>query len=224
MRALRRDAAARPSTFPQDVLELQGYLADETRIPTVHAIPGRGTNVPLYILGSSLFGAQLAAALGLPVRVRVALLARRAAGRGARLPGAVPAVRAARPPVRHRRRQRRSRPTPTTRPSGSSRCAGARSCAASSAARATVHRREVEAILRSPQGMHIDQMLTYTAVGTPDAVKTYLDEFRAHADADELMSPTRATRPRRGCARSSWSPRPRGSSLPRSRPGRRPRA
>src|SRR3954449_359092 len=65
MRALRRDAAA-ADTFPQDVLELQGYLSGETRIPHVHAVPGRGTDVPLYILGSSLFGAQLAAALGLP--------------------------------------------------------------------------------------------------------------------------------------------------------------
>src|SRR4029450_9851640 len=52
--------------FPRDVLELQGYLADETRFPGVYATPGRGTNVPLYILGSSRFGAQLAAALGLP--------------------------------------------------------------------------------------------------------------------------------------------------------------
>jgi luciferase family oxidoreductase group 1 len=65
MRALRRDVSA-ADTFPQDVLELQGYLTGNTRIPHVHAIPGRGSNVPLYILGSSLFGAQLAAALGLP--------------------------------------------------------------------------------------------------------------------------------------------------------------
>ena len=48
------------------MLELQGYLRGETRIPGVNAIPGRGTNVPLYILGSSLFGAKLAAMLGLP--------------------------------------------------------------------------------------------------------------------------------------------------------------
>ncbi|HAS12073.1 MAG TPA: alkane 1-monooxygenase, partial [Acidimicrobiaceae bacterium] len=65
MRALRRDPRSSDS-FPQDVLELQGYLRDETRIPGVNAIPGRGTDVPLYILGSSLFGAQLAAMLGLP--------------------------------------------------------------------------------------------------------------------------------------------------------------
>src|SRR5690606_30234754 len=65
VRALRRDPNA-ADTFPQDVLELQGYLSDESRVPGVQAIPGRGTNVPLYILGSSLFGAQLAAKLGLP--------------------------------------------------------------------------------------------------------------------------------------------------------------
>src|SRR3954452_3379783 len=51
MRALRRDATSAES-FPQDVVELQGYLSVETRIPHVHAIPGRGTDIPLYILGS----------------------------------------------------------------------------------------------------------------------------------------------------------------------------
>lgn len=65
MRALRRDPMA-AEHFPEDVLELQGYLGDQSRIPGIEAIPGRGTEVPLYILGSSLFGAQLAAQLGLP--------------------------------------------------------------------------------------------------------------------------------------------------------------
>src|SRR5690606_16714633 len=65
LRALRRDPLAAES-FPEDVLELQGFLGDSTRVPHVHANPGRGTEVPLYILGSSLFGAQLAAELGLP--------------------------------------------------------------------------------------------------------------------------------------------------------------
>src|SRR6476619_7613322 len=64
-RALRRDPMSADS-FPQDVLELQGYLTGPTRIPGVEATPGKGTNVPLYILGSSLFGAKLAAQLGLP--------------------------------------------------------------------------------------------------------------------------------------------------------------
>ena len=65
MRALRRDPHS-ADRFPDDVLELQGYLTGESRIPGIDAIPGKGTDVPLYILGSSLFGAQLAAAFGLP--------------------------------------------------------------------------------------------------------------------------------------------------------------
>lgn len=51
--------------FPQDVQELRGYLAD-TQAGSVHAFPGEGTKVPIWMLGSSLFGAQLAAYLGLP--------------------------------------------------------------------------------------------------------------------------------------------------------------
>lgn len=63
--ALRRDPMA-AERFPEDVLELQAYLGERSRVPGVEATPGRGTNVPIYILGSSLFGAQLAAHLGLP--------------------------------------------------------------------------------------------------------------------------------------------------------------
>jgi luciferase family oxidoreductase group 1 len=65
VRALRRNPAA-ADTFPQDVLELQALLGPVQPGQTVQAVPGAGTNVPLWILGSSLFGAQLAAALGLP--------------------------------------------------------------------------------------------------------------------------------------------------------------
>src|SRR3954466_6093619 len=63
--ALRRDPSA-GDRFPQDVVELQRCLSDEEPLPGLRAIPGRGTHVPLYILGSSLFGAELAAQLGLP--------------------------------------------------------------------------------------------------------------------------------------------------------------
>ena len=52
--------------FPQDVVELLGYLGDAAAGRVVRAIPGAGTKVPVWILGSSLFGAQLAAGLGLP--------------------------------------------------------------------------------------------------------------------------------------------------------------
>jgi luciferase family oxidoreductase group 1 len=63
--ALRRDGSA-ADTFPQDVLELQRYLAEPQPGRQVQATPGAGTKVPLWILGSSLYGAQLAAMLGLP--------------------------------------------------------------------------------------------------------------------------------------------------------------
>ena len=64
-RALRRHMAPEDS-FPADVQELIAYLGDGTEDARVRAIPGGGTNVPVWILGSSLFGAQLAAHLGLP--------------------------------------------------------------------------------------------------------------------------------------------------------------
>ncbi len=66
MLALRRNDHPGSDTFPQDVLELQAYLGDVQPGQTVRAIPGVGAHVPLWILGSSLYGAQLAAALGLP--------------------------------------------------------------------------------------------------------------------------------------------------------------
>ena len=64
-RALRRNLASDADEFPQDVVELMDYFAGSTRRP-VRAVPGEGLDVPLWILGSSLFGAQLAAQLGLP--------------------------------------------------------------------------------------------------------------------------------------------------------------
>jgi luciferase family oxidoreductase group 1 len=66
MLALRRDQHPGSDTFPQDVLELQALLGDVQPGQVVRAIPGMGSHVPLWILGSSLFGAQLAAMLGLP--------------------------------------------------------------------------------------------------------------------------------------------------------------
>lgn len=63
--ALRRNLASDAEEFPRDVMELADYFSTEPR-QTVRAVPGTGLNVPLWILGSSLFGAQVAAALGLP--------------------------------------------------------------------------------------------------------------------------------------------------------------
>jgi len=64
-RALRRTLASDPDAFPQDVLELLSYFQPEDG-REIRAVPGAGLKVPIYILGSSLFGAQVAAAMGLP--------------------------------------------------------------------------------------------------------------------------------------------------------------
>lgn len=67
MRALRRHlSTAHEDRFPEDVLELQAYLAPATAGQVVRAVPGQGTEVPIWLLGSSLYGAQLAAYMGLP--------------------------------------------------------------------------------------------------------------------------------------------------------------
>jgi luciferase family oxidoreductase group 1 len=196
MRALRRDPRA-ADTFPEDVLELQGYLTGNSRIPGVDAIPGRGTNVPIYLLGSSLFGAQLAAALGLPY-VFASHFAPAALG------DAVAIYRREFQPS-----EQLDRPYVI---------AGVNVLAADTETEAqdqllTVRRRraafllssnpncsddEADRLLRSPQGHRVAQMMHYMAVGTPPMVDEYLDAFAEHADADELIvapnSPTTETK------------------------------
>ncbi len=65
-RALRRDALSSADEFPQDVVELQNYFAPVQPGQKVRAVPGAGVTMPIWLLGSSLFSAQLAAHLGLP--------------------------------------------------------------------------------------------------------------------------------------------------------------
>jgi len=64
-RAMRRNLESSSDAFPQDIVELQSYFADDGQTG-IHAVPGGGARPDLWILGSSLYGAQLAAALGLP--------------------------------------------------------------------------------------------------------------------------------------------------------------
>ena len=66
MRAMRRNLLAGADQFPQDVVELMGYFRPTEPGQRLQAVPGAGLDVPIWILGSSLFGAQLAAILGLP--------------------------------------------------------------------------------------------------------------------------------------------------------------
>ena len=185
--AMRRDPAA-AERFPQDVLELQGLLSDESPIPGVKAIPGQGTHVPLYILGSSLFGAQLAAALGLPYGF-ASHFAPRSLHEAIRI--------------------YRERFTPSAQLDRPYVICAANVIAADTEAQALAQREEtrrgrvrnlfgrddqplsdadVEAILRSPQAAHINEMMTYSVAGTPAQVAAWLDDFQVHTGADEVMT------------------------------------
>ncbi len=66
IRALRRDLLAGADRFPDDVRELQGYFQPPREGQTIRAVPGAGLHVPIWLLGSSLYSARLAAAMGLP--------------------------------------------------------------------------------------------------------------------------------------------------------------
>jgi luciferase family oxidoreductase group 1 len=186
MRALRRsDVSA--DRFPEDVLELQGYLTDETRIPGVNATPGRGTNVPLYILGSSMFGATLAAALGLPYSFASHFAP-------AALQDAVAVYRRD-----FRPSAQLERPyviagvnvfaADTADEAQEQLLASKRARVSSMLGKGRLFSDdEADEILASPAGLHIEQMLTYSAVGTPAEVRQYLESFSKHADADELIT------------------------------------
>ncbi|MCW2821515.1 MAG: putative Flavin-dependent oxidoreductase, F420-dependent methylene-tetrahydromethanopterin reductase [Marmoricola sp.] len=186
MYALRRDAKS-SVRFPQDVMELQAYLAGESRVPGVDAVPGKGSRVPLYILGSSLFGAQLAAALGLPYAFASHFS-----------PQALEAA------VATYRRDFK----PSAQLDSPYVIAGVNVIAADTMAQAQENREavrrimavglfgrgqslsdeQVDQLLQQGAGQHVDQMFTYSAVGTAQEVGDYLEAFRNKADADELIT------------------------------------
>lgn len=184
--ALRRDPAA-SNRFREDVLELQRFLGDEEPLPGLRAIPGRGTHVPLYILGSSLFGAELAAQLGLPYAFASHFAPRH-------LHEALRAYREG------------FQPSPQLNQPYAIAGVGviAADTAESASAQLEAARRvraralfgrgrklsddDVAAILQSPQAAVVDEMLAYTAVGTAEEVATYLRGFAADTGADELIA------------------------------------
>ncbi len=192
MRALRRDVTS-SDNFPQDVLELRGYLNGQTLVPGVDAVPGRGTRVPLFILGSSLFGARLAAAIGLPFAFASHFAP-------AALQDAVAIYRSQFQP---------SEQLDQPQVIAALNVIAADSTAAADAELHLVKRArvsalygrggrtftddEADAVLESDAGRQIEQMTTYSAVGTPAEVREYLEQFREHADADELILAHAAT-------------------------------
>jgi hypothetical protein len=197
-RALRVDPSASDS-FPSDVLELQAYFSDVSLVPGVEAMPGKGTRVPLYILGSSLFGAKLAARLGLPYAFASHFAP-------AALEQAVALYR------------REYRPSPEhPRPyvlAGLNVIAADDAAEAESQFRAVQRTRvkillgrgadwtdeEADQVLESPAGRSITAMSTYSAIGTPPEVRRDVERFTTLAGADELMvvhpGPTLAARVR----------------------------
>lgn len=186
-RAMRRDPRA-SDRFPEDVLELQGYLGSESRVTGVHAVPGAGTDVPLWILGSSLFGAQLAARLGLPYAFASHFA-----------PGALlQAIELYRNEFR-----------PSDQLAEPWAMAGVNVIASDSdddAERQFVHVRrqrvgrflarsgrelsddQIDELMATPQGQQIAQMMHYSAVGTSDVVARYVREFASAAQVDEVIT------------------------------------
>lgn len=187
-RALRRDLAA-SDAFPSDVLELQKLLGDDLPRTAVNAYPGRGTGVPLYILGSSMFGASLAAELGLPYsfasHFAPQLLTQAVAHYRANFrPSeqlAEPYVIAAVNVV--------AAATDADAEALFARAEMARVRSFLSRGRERqLTEEEAAALYDTPAGRQIREMLHYTAIGTPERVRKELAAFAKHADADELMT------------------------------------
>jgi luciferase family oxidoreductase group 1 len=184
-RALRRDPMA-AEDFPQDVIELQGYLSGTSRVAGVEAIPGKDTGVPLYILGSSLFGGSLAAALGLPFAFASHF--------------APDALEQAVLLYRERFRPSEQLDRPYV-------MAGVNVVVADTTAQAQAHLlyaqrhrvarflgrghqvsdEQADELMDSRAGRQVLQMMEYTAAGDPPAVRRYLDGFAQHVEADELI-------------------------------------
>ncbi|MDJ0349714.1 LLM class flavin-dependent oxidoreductase [Cryobacterium sp. PH29-G1] len=199
--AMRRDPRA-SDQFPQDVMELQAYLRGQSIVPGVQAVPGAGTNVPLYILGSSLFGAGLAAALGLPyafashfapdaLREAIALYRRdftpseQLAAPHLIVAANVIAADDTADAVQQFETTRRTR---------------VRGMLSRGPAAPAYSDEQIDVFLTTPEGRKLANMMRYSAVGTADEVRVFLEEFAAGTQADELilahMSPTIADRVR----------------------------
>lgn len=185
LRAIRRIPGT-ADRFPQDVEELRGYFADEPLLAGVHAMPGAGTNVPIIILGSSLFGATLAAQLGLPYAFASHFAP-------THLEEAVET---------YRRTYQPSEQHPEPYVIAAVNVTAAQTTEEAQEKLQEVYRRRVHAMVArgrdlttkqldqlvdSFAGHQVTQMLRYNAVGNPEEISTYLDEFAKHARADELM-------------------------------------
>nr|WP_022928824.1 LLM class flavin-dependent oxidoreductase [Patulibacter americanus] len=185
VRAMRRSPQA-SDRFPQDVVELQRLLGPSQPGQTVRAIPGEGTEVPLYILGSSLFGAQLAAQLGLPYAFASHFAP-------AELLNAARVYREEFQPSEKLAEPYMIASMNVFAADTDDEARLLHATALEKMARALSgrapdgDREETEAILRSPVGRHAMQMLHYSAVGDADGVGEQVAAFADGCGADEVM-------------------------------------
>jgi luciferase family oxidoreductase group 1 len=191
--ALRRDPR-RADNFPEDVLELQSLLAPVKPGQAVRAVPGYGTEVPIWILGSSLFGAELAAALGLPYAFASHF---------------APAALLAALDIYRKQFKPSKQPNPSNKVGHPYAMVGVNVVAADTVEEArrlfTTVQQSFTNLLRGSPGKlqppidNIDdywtpaekhqasRMLEYSIVGSPETVRRGLESFVAQTKADELM-------------------------------------
>ncbi len=185
--AMRRDSMA-SDHFPDDVLELQSYFGPSEPDQAIQAVPGAGLNVPLWILGSSLYGAQLAAAFGLPYAF---------------------ASHFAPDALDHALALYKAQFRPSEQMAKPHAMAGVNVVLADSDAEANYHFSSIQQrftdMVRGKRGylkppiddiesywsreekIHASRMLACSFVGSPDTVKRKLDAFVASTGVDELM-------------------------------------
>lgn len=187
--ALRRDIHA-SDRFPEDVVELQGYLAGASVVPGIRAIPGEGTRVPLHILGSSLFGAQLAAQLGLPYAfashfapdaLQQAVAVYRESFRPSEqlaAPHVIAGINAVVAPTLDEARTMQQQVL-------RSRVKGI--LLRGNPIGQTIGDDELDALAASPQAAGIRAMARHTALGAGEQAAEQLRRFQVEADADELI-------------------------------------
>ena len=211
-RAAPRPRRRRGRASRSDVLELHALLRATRAGPARSApCPGAGLDVPIWILGSSLFGAQLAAALGLPFAFASHFAPAELMQAIELYRERLPAVGAARPAVRDARASTCSRPTPTTRRGGlltSAQQAFVQPAHAASPARCRRRSTAIDATAVAGRARDArPRSLSCSAVGSPETVRARARGLRrAHRRRRADGRPRRSTTTPRACARSR-SPR-----------------
>ncbi len=188
-RALRRDLLTGADRFPQDVVELQNYFRPAQSEQSVRAVPGSGLNVPIWLLGSSLFSAQLAAQSGVAFCVCIPLRPCGSDGGDLSLSEPIQTFTATASPLRDGRHQRHygrhgfrgAAPFYLTATSIRQSLAG------ETPGRLPPPIEDIAAYASPIEITMIDQALSCSAIGSPESVIQGLRQFLIRTQVDELM-------------------------------------